>query len=63
MWLEAGDFDLYLGEVRLTADFDLTALITPGGATGQEVKKLCEAVRHDVAERFGIEINPEVNIR
>lgn len=30
--LEAGDFDLYLGEVRLTADFDLTALITPGGA-------------------------------
>ena len=30
--LEAGDFDLYLGEVRLTGDFDLTALITPGGA-------------------------------
>ena len=23
---------MYLGEVRLTADFDLTALITPGGA-------------------------------
>ena len=38
-------------------------LINLGGATGQEVKKLCEAVRHDVAERFGIEINPEVNIR
>ena len=30
--LTAGNFDLYLGEVRLTADFDLTALITPGGA-------------------------------
>ena len=30
--LDAGDFDLYLGEVRLTADFDLTALITPGGS-------------------------------
>ena len=30
--LEAGDFDLYLGEVRLTGDFDLTALIAPGGA-------------------------------
>ena len=38
-------------------------LINLGGATGQEVKKLCEAVRHDVSERFGIEINPEVNIR
>ena len=30
--LQRRDFDLYLGEVRLTADFDLTALITPGGA-------------------------------
>ena len=30
--LEKGDFDLYLGEVKLTADFDLTALITTGGS-------------------------------
>ena len=30
--LERGDFDLYLAEVRLTADFDLTALITAGGS-------------------------------
>ena len=30
--LQRGDFDLYLGEVRLTADFDLTPLITAGGA-------------------------------
>ena len=30
--LSSGSFDLYLGEVRLTGDFDLTALITPGGA-------------------------------
>ena len=30
--LEKGDFDLYLGEVKLTADFDLTALITAGGS-------------------------------
>ena len=29
----------------------------------EDTIKLCEAVRHDVAERFGIEINPEVNIR
>ena len=30
--LEKGDFDLYLAEVKLTADFDLTALITAGGS-------------------------------
>ena len=30
--LTAGDFDLYLAEVRLTADFDLSALIAPGGS-------------------------------
>ena len=30
--LTAGEFDLYLGEGRLTADFDLTAFLTPGGA-------------------------------
>lgn len=30
--LQSGDFDLYLGEVVLTADFDLTALLAPDGA-------------------------------
>ena len=30
--LERGSFDLYLAEVRLTADFDLTALASSGGA-------------------------------
>lgn len=29
--LEKGEFDLYLGETRLTANFDLSALIAPGG--------------------------------
>lgn len=38
-------------------------LVNLGGATGQEVAHLCETVRHDVADKFGIEINPEVNIR
>lgn len=30
--LEAGSFDLYLGEVRLTADWDASALLDTGGA-------------------------------
>ncbi len=30
--LQKGDFDLYLGEVRLTGDFDLTPLIAAGGS-------------------------------
>ncbi|MDR3278237.1 MAG: ABC transporter substrate-binding protein [Oscillospiraceae bacterium] len=30
--LESGDFDMYYGETRLPADFDLSALIAPGGA-------------------------------
>lgn len=29
--LEAGDFDLYLGQVKLTGDFDLTSLLGSGG--------------------------------
>ena len=30
--LSAGDFDLYYGEVRLTADWNLSSLLDPGGA-------------------------------
>ena len=37
-------------------------LVNRGGATGREVVDLCEAIRNDVRQRFGIEINPEVNI-
>lgn len=37
-------------------------LVNLGGATGQDVVSLCEAIRHDVMEKFGIEIRPEVNI-
>jgi UDP-N-acetylmuramate dehydrogenase len=37
-------------------------LVNRGGATGREIVALCEAVRSDVKERFGIDIHPEVNI-
>lgn len=37
-------------------------LVNRGGATGSEVVALCEAVRKDVLDKFGIEINPEVNV-
>lgn len=36
-------------------------LVNLGGATGQEILTLCEAVRNDVREQFDITINPEVN--
>lgn len=37
-------------------------LVNRGGATGSDVVALCRAIQHDVKERFGIDIQPEVNI-
>ncbi len=36
-------------------------LVNLGGATGDDVKTLCERIQADVSARFGIEIVPEVN--
>lgn len=51
--LQRGDFDLYLGQVQLTADFDLTPLLTGalayGGAQG-EVQDLLNAWRRTGGE-------------
>ena len=37
-------------------------LINLGGATGDDILRLCHAVQDDVKCRFGVEIHPEVNI-
>lgn len=37
-------------------------LVNLGGATGEEVLKLSDAIRHDVKQRFGIDIHPEAII-
>lgn len=38
-------------------------LVNLGGASGKDILQLCETIRSDVKDKFGIEINPEVNIR
>ena len=43
-------------------DKQALVLVNKGGASGKEVLALCEEVRADVLNRFGIKIFTEVNV-
>ena len=43
-------------------DNQALVLVNLGGATSEEIMRLCEAVRKDVKKTFGVDIHPEVNI-
>ena len=36
-------------------------LVNLGNASGEDIVRLCETIQHDVQERFGVHIAPEVN--
>ncbi len=43
-------------------DRQALVLVNRGGATGADIVRLCQAIQHDVRHRFGIDIQPEVNV-
>lgn len=43
-------------------DKQALVLVNLGGATSDDIIRLCETICHDVKQKFGIDIHPEVNI-
>lgn len=43
-------------------DKQALVLVNRGGATGEDIVRLMEAIQHDVKTHFGLDIYPEVNI-
>ena len=44
-------------------DRQALVLVNRGGATGKDILLLCNTIRNDVRQKFGIDLHPEVNIR